>query len=274
VIPASVDYLRAESFEQAFEALADPEAKALAGGQSLLPVLKLRVVRPSLLVDIGGLQPAGATTEDGHVSISALTNWDELVRLPELDRGALDFPGLAAIGECARGIGDLQVRNRGTLGGSLAHADPASDMPAVALALGAQLVLRSAGGERTLDADDFFVGPFLTSLAPGELLVDVRIPLPPPGSASAYAKVEHPASGFALAGAAALVRPDGSRAVAVAGLGAHAFLLADGSDPEDALAAAEVFGDEFADADYRRHLAGVVVRRALASAERRVLEAA
>ncbi len=181
---------------------------------------------------------------------------------------------LAAIGECARGIGDLQVRNRGTIGGSLAHADPASDLPAVALALGAQLVLRSAGGERTLDTNGFFIGPFLTALAPGELLVDVRIPLPPPGSASAYAKVEHPASGFALAGAAALVRPDGTRSVAVTGIGANAFLLPDEAEPQDALADADVFGDEFADAEYRRHLAGVVVGRALATAERRAGEAA
>src|SRR5687767_12225437 len=130
MIPASVEYVRAESFEHAFEALGDPDAKALAGGQSLLPVLKLRVVRPSLLVDIGGLQPPGARTENGHVSVSALTTWNELIHLPELDRLEL-----AAIGECARLIGDLQVRNRGTIGGSLAHADPASDLPAVALAL-------------------------------------------------------------------------------------------------------------------------------------------
>jgi carbon-monoxide dehydrogenase medium subunit len=269
VIPAAVEYVRAETFEQAFEALAEPDAKALAGGQSLLPVLKLRVVRPSLLVDIGGLQPSGAKTEDGHVAVSALTTWSELLGLDELGR-----PELAAINECTRVIGDLQVRNRGTLGGSLAHADPASDMPAAVLALGAQLVLRSAAGERALDADGFFVGPFLTGLAPGELLLDVRIPLPPPGSGSAYAKVEHPASGFALAGAAALVRPDGSRSVAVTGIGAHAILLATGAEPEDALAEADVFGDEFADADYRRHLAGVVVRRAIASAERRANEAA
>jgi aerobic carbon-monoxide dehydrogenase medium subunit len=269
VIPASVEYVRPESSEEAFEALADPEAKALAGGQSLLPVLKLRVVRPSVLVDIGGLQPGGAKTENGHVSLSALTTWNELVGLPELDR-----PELAAVVECARVIGDLQVRNRGTIGGSLAHADPASDLPAIAIALGAQLVLRSAGGERTLHADGFFAGPFLTALAPGELLVDVRIPLPPPGSGSAYAKVEHPASGFALAGAAALVRPDGSRSVAITGVGASAFPLADGAEPEQALADAEVFGDEFADADYRRHLAGIVARRAIASAEQRVRESA
>jgi carbon-monoxide dehydrogenase medium subunit len=269
VIPAGVDYVRAESFEQAFEALAEPEAKALAGGQSLLPVLKLRVVRPSLLVDIGGLQPSGVSTDDSQVTVSALTTWDELARLPELDR-----PELAAIGECAREIGDLQVRNRGTVGGSLVHADPASDMPAVALALGAKLMLRSAGGERTVGADGFFVGPVLTALGPGELLVDVRLPLPPPGSGSAYVKVEHPASGFALAGAAALVRPDGSRSLAVTGIGANALLLPEESDPDDALAEVEVFGDELADADYRRHLAGVVVRRAIAAAELRAEEAA
>jgi aerobic carbon-monoxide dehydrogenase medium subunit len=264
VIPAPVTYLRAESFDEAFAALADPDAKVLAGGQSLLPVLKLRIARPSLLVDIAGLQPGGAELREEEMRVDALTTWDELARLPELDS-----PGLAAVPECASEIGDLQVRNRGTLGGSLAHADPASDMPAVILALGARLVLRASGGERMIDAADFFVGPFLTALAPGELLVEVRFPLPPAGSGSAYAKVEHPASGFALAGAAALVRPDGTRAVAVTGVGSHPFLLPENAEPEDALAEADVFGDEFAPAEYRRHLARILARRALARAEKR-----
>jgi aerobic carbon-monoxide dehydrogenase medium subunit len=267
VIPAPVRYLRAGTFEEAFEALADPEAKVLAGGQSLLPVLKLRVVRPSLLVDVAELVGRGAAAEGNAVRVGAHTTWEALAELPELER-----PALAAIGECARVIGDLQVRNRGTLGGSLVHADPASDMPAVVLALGAELTLRSADGERTVAARDFFVGPFLTALAPGEVLVDVRFPLPPEGSASAYAKVEHPASGFALAGAAALVGPDGSRSVAVTGVAAHALLLPGAVDPLDALAEAEVYGDDFAPAEYRRHLAGVVVRRALERAEARAAE--
>ena len=267
MIPAPVRYVRARSFEEAFEALRDPEAKVLAGGQSLLPVLKLRVVRPSLLVDIGELAVDGVESRDGDVRVGALTTWEALTDARELER-----PAFAAVGECAREVGDLQVRNRGTLGGSLAHADPASDLPAVVLALEARLVLRSAAGEREVDAADFFVGPFLTALAPGELLVEVRIPTPPAGSGSAYAKVEHPASGFALAGAAALVRPDGRRAVAVTGVSAHPFLLPDGAEPEQALAEAEIYGDELAPAEYRRHLAAVVVRRALERAEARTKE--
>jgi len=266
VIPAPVQYVRVRSFEEAFEALHGPDAKVLAGGQSLLPVLKLRIVRPSLLVDIGELELGGVEGRDGEVRVGALTTWDALTSVREFDR-----PAFAAVRECAVEVGDLQVRNRGTLGGSLAHADPASDMPAVMLALGARLVLRSVAGEREVDATDFVVGPFLTALAPGELLVEIFLPVPPAGSGSAYAKVEHPASGFALAGAAALVRPDGGRAVAVTGVAARPFLLPDG-EPEQALADAEIYGDEFAPAEYRRHLAGVVVRRALEQAEERAKE--
>jgi aerobic carbon-monoxide dehydrogenase medium subunit len=265
VIPAPVRYVRARSFEDAFEALEEADAKVLAGGQSLLPVLKLRVVRPSVLVDIAELAADSVELRDGELRIGGLTTWAALADAPELDR-----PSFAALRDCATAVGDLQVRNRGTVGGSLAHADPASDLPAVVLALGGRLVLRSASGEREVDAAEFFLGPFLTALAAGELLTEVRIPEPPAGSGSAYAKVEHPASGFALAGAAALVRPDGSRTIAVTGVAATALLF----DSEDTLAEAEIYGDELAPAEYRRHLAGVVVRRALERAEERAREGA
>jgi aerobic carbon-monoxide dehydrogenase medium subunit len=264
VIPAPVRYVRAQSFEDAFEALSDPDAKVLAGGQSLLPLLKLRVVRPSTLVDVFELRTGGVELEGDELRIGALTTWNELERAPELGARAL-----AAIAECAAVIGDLQVRNRGTLGGSLVHADPASDMPAVMLALGARLVIRSAAGERTLAAEDFFAGPFMTALSPTELLVEVRIPLPAVGSGSAYAKVEHPASGFALAGAAAFVWPGGHRTIALIGVGARPLVLSADAEPEDAIAKAEIFGDDFAPEDYRRHLATVVARRALERAHER-----
>lgn len=267
MIPAPVRYVRPSSLDEALEALAEPDAKLLAGGQSLIPVLTLRIARPSLLVDIGHLDLAGVEESGGEVRIGALTTWDELAGAPALRR-----PALAAIAECAAGIGDLQVRNRGTLGGSLAHADPASDMPAVLLAFGAQLRVRSAGGERTLDADELFAGPFTTALGEEELLVEVVIPAPPPGSGSAYVSVEHPASGFALAGAAALVRPDGTDNVALTGVGSMPFRLPSGGDHINAIAGAEIFGDRFAPAEYRRHLAGVVVRRALESARSRAAE--
>jgi carbon-monoxide dehydrogenase medium subunit len=262
MIPAPVRYVRAGSVEDALAALAEPDAKALAGGQSLVSVMKLRLARPSLVVDIGRLELRGLELQENELRIGALTTWSDLAAAPELRR-----PALAGIAECAAGIGDLQVRNRGTIGGSLAHADPASDMPAVLLALGARFVARSAGGERAIAAGELVLGPFTTSLAEGELLTEVVVPLPPAGSGSAYASVEHPASGFALAGAAALVRPDGSTSVAVTGVGSAPFVV-DG----DSLDGAEIFGDRFAPAAYRRHLAGVVVRRALASAAARVKE--
>jgi carbon-monoxide dehydrogenase medium subunit len=265
VIPAALRYVRAGSVEEALAALVEPDAKALAGGQSLVSVMKLRLARPALVVDISRLELAGIETADGELRVGALTTWADLAGSAELRR-----PALAAISECAAGIGDLQVRNRGTIGGSLAHADPASDMPAVLLALGASVALKSAAAERMVETREFFLGPFTTALAPGELLTGVVLPLPAAGSGSAYASVEHPASGFALAGAAALVSPDGSSSVAVTGIGATPFLLE--AEPGEALAAAEVFGDRFAPAGYRRHLAEVVVERALASAGARTKE--
>jgi aerobic carbon-monoxide dehydrogenase medium subunit len=268
VIPAPVDYVRAASLDEAFAALADPEAKVLAGGQSLVSFLKLRLLRPTLLVDIGALELGGVESRGDEVRIGALTVWDDVARAPELQR-----PGLRAIAECAAGIGDLQVRNRGTIGGSLAHADPASDLPAVAIALGATLRLRSAEGERTVEAEAFFLGPFTTALSPGELLTELSVPVPSPGSGSAYVSVEHPASGFALAGAAAFLRSDGTRTVAVTGIGGQPFRLPADADPARALENVEIFGDHFAPADYRRHLAAVVVQRALEGARQRAQEA-
>jgi len=263
VIPAAVDYLRAETLDEALAALEQPEAKALAGGQSLISVLKLRVVRPSVLVDLGDLDFRGIAL-DGELHIGALAVWRELTEAPELRR-----PALAAIEECASGIGDLQVRNRGTVGGSLAHADPASDFPAVAIALGAHFVVRSTQGERTVLASGFFHGPFLTALAPNELLTGVVVPVPPPGSGSAYVSVEHPASGFALAGAAAVAYPDGARSLALTGIAGAPVALTLPDDLEAGLAEIDVFGDSFASEEYRRHLAAVVARRALSLAETR-----
>jgi aerobic carbon-monoxide dehydrogenase medium subunit len=261
VIPAPTRYARANDLDHALELLAEPDAKAIAGGQSLIPVMKLRIARPSLVVDISRLDLRGLTERDGELHIGPLTTWDELIVAEELVR-----PALAAIPECARAIGDLQVRNLGTIGGSIVHADPASDMPAVLLALGARLRLRSPGEERDLVLADALVGPFMTTLGPQELVTDVVIALPARGSGSAYASVEHPASGFALAGAGALVGPDGET-VALTGVGATPFVL-----PVDGIASAEVFGDSFASEEYRRDLARVVTERALTAARERAKE--
>jgi aerobic carbon-monoxide dehydrogenase medium subunit len=261
VIPAQTRYERATGIDHALELLAEPDAKAIAGGQSLIPVMKLRIARPSVIVDISRLDLRGVAERDGELRIGPLTTWDDLMHADALGR-----PALVALPACARGIGDLQVRNLGTIGGSIVHADPASDMPAVLLALGARLQLRSPDGERELALSDALVGPFTTALGVQELLTDVVVPTPPRGSGSAYVKLEHPASGFALAGAAALVTPEGET-VAVTGVGATPFLV-----PDDGLSAAEIFGDRFASAEYRRELARVVSERALQAARTRAEE--
>jgi carbon-monoxide dehydrogenase medium subunit len=261
VIPAQTRYERATGLEHALELLAEPDAKVIAGGQSLIPVMKLRIARPSVVVDISRLELGGVEERDGELHLGPLTTWHEL-----LDSDAFRRPALAAIPECARGIGDLQVRNLGTIGGSIVHADPASDMPAVLLALGARLQLRSPDGDRELALSDALLGPFMTALGPQELVTDIVIALPPRGSGSAYVSVEHPASGFALAGAAALVTPSGET-VAVTGVGATPFVV-----PGDGLPAAEIFGDRFASAEYRRELARVVSERALEAARTRAQE--
>jgi len=266
MIPAPVRYARASDIGHALDLLAEEDAKLIAGGQSLIPVMKLRIARPSIVVDISRLGLRGAEIRGAELHVGPLTTWDDLLEAPEVRR-----PALAAIAECARGIGDLQVRNRGTVGGSLAHADPASDMPAVLLAFGATLRLQSPNGERVVPLEDFVLGPFTTVLFAQELITDVVVPLPALGSGSAYVSVEHPASGFALAGAAALTGPDGSSRVAVTGIAAQPFLLGD-DDPEKAIEAAEIFGDRFASADYRRELAAVIARRAVELAAARAGE--
>jgi carbon-monoxide dehydrogenase medium subunit len=261
MIPARLEYTRPETLDEALSALAEPEAKALAGGQSLVSVLKLRLVRPSRLVDIGRLDLRGIRVDQDELRIGALTTWAELTAAPELER-----PALRGIAECAEGIGDLQVKNRGTIGGSLAHADPASDMPAMLIALDARLTVRSADAERVVVADEFFLGPFLTVLEPHELLTEVLVPVPSTGTGSAYEAIEHPASGFALAGAAVCVRPDGTRTIGVTGLGARPVRL------EGTLDAAEVFGDDYATEEYKRQVAHVVLERATARAQTRAEE--
>ena len=259
MIPAATRYERATDVDHALELLGDPDAKALAGGQSLIPVMKLRIARPSVVVDISRLELRGIAERNGELHIGPLTTWDDLTDVAH--------PGLEAIAECANGIGDIQVRNLGTIGGSVVHADPASDMPAVLLALEARLEVRSATGSREIPVAELLLGPFTTSLEAQELVTNVLVPIPGAGSGSAYVSVEHPASGFALAGAAALVTSDGET-VAVTGVGATPFTLAAG-DVREAIAAAEIFGDRFASEEYRRELAIVVAERALARARER-----
>ena len=280
MIPTSFDYVRATSLRDALGVLAKADGtKVLAGGHSLIPVMKFRLAQPPRLLDIGGLaELRGVTEYRKGARIGALTTYRELLE-SELLRER--FPIIA---ECTENIGDRQVRNRGTLGGSLAHADPASDMPAVMLALDATFNIRSRRGRRAVPAREFFQGPFATALAEDELLLDVILQGLPRGAGTAYLSQDQAASGYALAGAAVVVartRKTVSHAVvALTGVGEVSQLVAAAdqlvgtkAEPEvlARVAAAsvegvDIQGDIHAPAAYRRHLTQVIVRRALEKA--------
>jgi carbon-monoxide dehydrogenase medium subunit len=284
MFPASFEYARPASLEEAISLLraSRGEAKLLAGGHSLLPLMKLRLAEPARLIDIGRLTDlAYIRGRDGEVAVGALTTHHTLETSDELRRLA------PVVAEAAALIGDVQVRNRGTIGGSLAHADPAADLPAVVLALGAQLVARGPNGQRVIAADDFFVDLLTTALQPDEVLVEVRLPAAQAGTGAAYRKFEHPASGYAVVGAAAMVRLAGegiaAARVALTGVGARPYrargvedaLRGKAPTPEVLADAArrategiEVTGDLHASPDYRAHLAAVYARRALEAAVR------
>lgn len=203
MFPASFDYHRAGSLAEALDLLGRlPDAKLLAGGHSLLPMMKLRLAQPAALIDIGRLtELVGIEARGDRVRIGALTPHAEVARSEVLKR---DCPLLA---EAAGEIGDPAVRNKGTVGGNIAHADPASDLPGVLVALEATVHVAGPDGERSIAAADFFLDLLYTDLRPGEILTAVEVPrlAPRPGMGSAYLKVEHPASGYALCGAAAVV---------------------------------------------------------------------
>ena len=273
MIPAEFVYRRAASVEDAIAALADPDAKVIAGGHSLVPMMKLRLARPGLLVDIAGLPLGGISDGAAEVVIGALTTHAEIARAAALTTGAL-----AAAAECAASVGDAQVRNAGTIGGSVAHGDPASDAPAALLALDARIRVLAAGGQRDVPAAEFFKGPFWTALGEQELVAAVVYPKPAGQAGSAYASVEDPASGYPLAGAAALVVVEGGRVVSarigVTGVSGTPFRATaaevaavsgasvSGAARED-IAGQAVFGDSRFDEEYRRHIAAIVIGRAV-----------
>jgi carbon-monoxide dehydrogenase medium subunit len=266
VIPAQVSYVRATSVEQTLELLAEhgDDAKVLAGGHSLLPLMKFRFAAPEVLVDIAPLDELRYVREsDGQIAIGALTRYRDLHRNEILRAHA---PLLA---EVAGAIGDPQVRNRGTIGGSLAHADPAADLPAAALASDAVFVVRGPEGEREIAAQEFFLGPFTTPLEPDELLVEIRVPKLT-GVGWGFEKFNRRAIDWAIVGVTAV-----GSSIALINMGgspvrAHAAeqALADGASPAEAgaLAAEDTSPAEepHASADYRRHLARVLTTRALA----------
>jgi carbon-monoxide dehydrogenase medium subunit len=284
MFPRPFDYLAPESLDEVLAALAaEPDdTKVLAGGHSLLPLMKLRLVAPRRLVDLRRLRGtlAYVRPEDGGLAIGALTTYTALETDPLV---TARYPMLA---EAAGAIADLQVRNCGTIGGSLAHADPAGDLPAVVLALDATLEVVSRQGTRRLPISEFFVDAYTTALAPGELLTAVHLPAPAPRSGAAYTKFRHPASGYAVVGVAAVLALDAAGQVATArvaitGVGEKPYraqateaALAGASPTAEALRAAAAHAvdgvapleDLFASAEYRAHLTRVYAERALARA--------
>ena len=270
--PAQFDYLRPSTLDEAVALLAQhgDAAKLLAGGHSLIPAMKLRLARPEVVIDIGRI-PALNLIHDGgsHFVIGALTTHQEIAASSLL---RAESPLLA---ETAAHIGDVQVRNRGTIGGSLAHADPAADYPAAILALEADIVVTGPSGQRVIRAGQFFVDLLQTAVVANEIITEIRVPKTP--ATVAYEKTEQKASGFALCGVAAIVTPEGVR-IGVTGVAAKAYRAA---GVERALAAppfkaeaiaraashaadgVEPLADIHASAEFRAHLAQVNTRRAI-----------
>lgn len=272
MIPAAFEYARADSVDHAIELLsANEDAKILAGGHSLLPLMKLRLARPSLLVDIGRIGDLSYVRQDGDmVAIGALTRHHDVSNSDVLQSLC------PIVAHTAGEIGDPQVRHMGTIGGSVAHADPASDMPTVLVALGGQIVVRGAGGSsRTVAAGDFFKGLFTPDLAENEVLTEVRVPVTNDAGWS-YIKFHRRAQDWALVGVAA-VRANGNVHVALTNMGETPIraagveeALGGGADPATAAARADEGvsppSDSFGSAEYRRELVKVLVRRALEEA--------
>ena len=280
MIPVAFDYVRPGSVEEAVSALssAGDDAKILAGGQSLLPVLRLRLADPGVIIDLGGISALRGIRVDGDaLVVGAMATHAEVAASSLVQAEA---PLVAAV---ARTVGDRQVRHRGTMGGSIAHADPAGDLPTAAVALDATMVLVGPNGQRSVAARDFFTDIFTTTMAPDEVLVEVRYPRTP-GWTARYEKFHRSAQAWALVGVAAAVRREngsiaeariaftnmGSTPVRASGVESA---LAGASDVGTVKAAAARAGeatsppsDIHGSAEYRRHLAGVLTGRAVAAA--------
>lgn len=285
MIPGEFEYHAPSTLDDAVSLLdrLGEGAKVLAGGHSLVPAMRFRLAEPQHLVDInriGGL--AYVREEGGHLAIGALT------RESELEHSALVRERYPLLADAGRVIADPLVRNRGTVGGNLAHADPANDHPAVMLAYGATLVAQGPGGRREIPVDEFFVGLFESALAPNEILVEVRIPVPAPGSGGAYRKMERKVGDYAISAAAVQLTVDGDRcsavrigltnvsAVPMRATGAEAALV--GHDVTDevveaagkaAAAECDPSADLRGSEDYKRDLTRVLVKRAIRSAVER-----
>jgi carbon-monoxide dehydrogenase medium subunit len=279
--PAEFTYHRPTTVAEACELLAELEdSRPLAGGHSLIPAMKIRFSTPSALVDIGRIDELrGIGIDRGSgIRIGAMTTHAEIAASGDVQSGA------QALAEAAGIIGDRQVRNRGTIGGSLAHADPGADEPTVVTVLGATITVMGGDGRREVPAGEFFTGLFTTALDDGELITEVRVPAAVPGTGSAYVKHKHPASGYAVVGVAAVVSVEnGSCSAAKLVVGGVTGVPVDvpvgslvgGSGSADEIAAAagavpgaltDALSDTYASAEYRTHLATVLAKRALATA--------
>lgn len=280
MIPNQFDYQRAGSLEEALGLVGTPGTKVIAGGMSLLPLMKLRLASPERLVDIGRLEELRGVRQlgDGRLAIGALTTYAELADSPARHYGL--------IGDALPGIGDVQVRNRGTVGGAIAHGDPASDLPAVLLALDAEIVARSKRGEHVYAADGFFTGAFSTALAADELVTEIRLPGPRDDAGSAFAALSQRASGYSIAGVAAVIMKTGGSVItqaniALTGVGdapyrakavEAALMGKEGTSESIAEAASHavdgvtVAGDIHADSEYRAAMAVAYTKRAIVAA--------
>jgi len=281
MIPAAFDYTRPTDLGAAVQALADAgeDAKVIAGGQSLMPMLRMRFAAPTMLVDLGGVAELRGVRDDGEaLVIGAMTTHDEILRDPLIQQHA------PLIAQATATVADRQVRHLGTFGGSLAHADPAGDLPSVATALEATFEIAGAGGRRSVPASEFFVDYLTTVLEPGEVLTSIRVPKLP-GWSTHYEKFSRVAQAWALVGVAVAVhrsngtvadarvaltnmasKPVRARAVEDALTGASATEESLASASAHAADDAEPSSDPWASADYRRHLATVLTRRALHAA--------
>lgn len=283
--PAQFEYYAPGTMNEALALLAqNADAKILAGGHSLLPLMKLRLAQPPVLIDIGKIADLRGIQDLGDaISIGALTTHHDV------EHSSLLRASCPLLPEVASHIGDRQVRNRGTIGGSLSHSDPAADYPAAMLALGAQIEATGPSGRRSISADNFFTGLFQTALNPNEILTAVRVPKTnAPGQGAAYVKFPHPASRYAVVGVAAWVNIQNDQVsdvrIGVTGACNHAVRATKAEDAlrgkpmtDDTIAAAaqvaaegmQTLGDLFASAEYRAHLVSVLAARALQLAHRR-----
>lgn len=283
MFPANFAYVAARSIEEALDLMArhGEDGKLLAGGHSLIPAMKLRLQSPRTLIDLGTVAGLRGTKIEGEqLTIGALTVHADIAAS---DLVRKHVPGLA---DAAAVIGDMQVRNRGTIGGSVAHADPAADLPVILTALNASFIARSPAGSRTISVDDFFTDFYTTALSANEILTEIRVPIPPAGTGTAYAKLPHPASGYVVVSAGALITRQASGAcavarVAVGGLGSGPIraiptemeLQGKPLTPQIIAAAAakaaedtDPVEDPYASAEYKRHVAPVYARKAIEAA--------